>query len=471
MKNQSKLVKVLTLIVSLVLLFSAVCLVVGAQEDDYTGNIEYLNIQYGDTIAVLIAVDASTADSKSVSVMYVDAYGVEREAKFYQNMEIDGVIYPVYYTAGIAAKDLGQYISVTVYKDGQATDSKQISVAQYLYARLYRDGFINATEGKDLNKKNLYLKHLEYAACAEQSLWNDKDENANAQRTLVTDKVYVYANGVVLDKNVYEKSEAITLTYTGTAPEGYIFNGKWSSTVGGESVVNDGEAFYPTVHAVYAPCFEAAALSYYDSANAGTRFNFDDGNKPSSVVMNSAGGTNPATVSVKADENENYVLYDNNTKKNFGYALTTGDSNKYSAGKYVFEADVCFDAVSNVSGGSLYGGLLGEFYYNGETTPTTRNNGGICYNAVTYIDESTYTWFGQTLNIGTTYKIALVYDIETNKCSVYVDNIFVAEDSFTRTNTDDSVFYGVFFLSRQAGGCKYSLDNVYLGVIDGVIAE
>ena len=86
---------------------------------------------------------------------------------------------------------------------------------------------------------------------------------------------------------------------------------------------------------------------------------------------------------------------------------------------------------------------------------------------------TTYGWYGATLNIGETYKVAIVYDVETGKVDFYVDGVLVSDDMnahATKVVADKSLFYGVFFYPRK-DGCKFTLDNVYLGVIDGVIAE
>ena len=477
MKKTTKLV--LMFLASLIALVSVFCITSFATESEETLDVSLIkNIAVTDKIQALYAVKADeniTVESAKLTVCDEDNNVVWSGFGVAENLaQFGGETYIVFYTNRVALYEIANFYYVQLDVNGVKSAVTSYSVAEYLFDKLYKDGFANKTEadGKDFNRKNFYNGLVQTGENAYEIINND------AKRS-IADLVYVIAEGASLEKKIYTAGETVTLTYTGTAPAGYDFTGKWSSSIAGESIVNDGEAFVPSTHAVYTPCFEETipsgpVLPYYDNEAVypGVRYDFNDGVKPSAVVMNNAGGTTPTTVSVKEDATGNYVLYDNNTKKNFGFALTTGDSNKYSAGKYVFEADVCFDAVSNVaSGGSLFAGLLGEFYYNGESTPTTRNNGGICYSTVNYVDESTYTWFGQTLSIGTTYKIALVYDIEINKCSVYVDGQLVAEESFTRTNTDDSVFYGVFFLSRQSGGCKYSLDNVYLGVIDGVVAE
>ena len=212
--KKTRIAKIFVLILSLALLVgSAVCVMASADEGDYS--IKSVNISHGDKIRVLVAVDAPVEEAANITVSYV--YGGETlTAKYWKNVDIyqDGTEYPVYYTVGISAKDMGEDIIAKV-GNGEA---KNISVAQYLYQRLYKDGFINATEEKEVNKKNLYLKLLDYGARAQTVLWNNKAENANNQRTLVTD--YSYAdvtdgtvNGVAGAALV---KGAATVNYTGT---------------------------------------------------------------------------------------------------------------------------------------------------------------------------------------------------------------------------------------------------------------
>ena len=193
MKN-TKLLKILVPVLSLALLMCAVIgFSVSAETADPTNEIVSMNIAHGDTIQVLVAVDAPVDNLANVTVKYTVAGGEEKTATYWQEMDVYGTAYPVWYTEGISAKDLGQDVIATVYVDGVASDSYNANVGTYLYSKLYKENYINATDTKDINRKNLYLNLINYAASAEQTLWNDKDENAENQRVLLTDKFYVYA--------------------------------------------------------------------------------------------------------------------------------------------------------------------------------------------------------------------------------------------------------------------------------------
>jgi len=195
MKN-TKLTRIFVLILSLALLVgSAIGIAASAEETD-TYAIKAINIAHGDRTQILIAVDAVGVDESEIEVKYTVG-GTTKVANFYDNIDIygDGNVYPVYYTAGIAAKDCGQAVVAEAHKAGAtpaAPQYKNVSVADYLFGKLYKEGFITATEGEDLDKKNLYLEFIEYIASAEEVLWNMKPENADKQRTLLTDVNYVY---------------------------------------------------------------------------------------------------------------------------------------------------------------------------------------------------------------------------------------------------------------------------------------
>ena len=185
--KKMKLTKIFVLILSLALLIgSAVCVAASAEDEgEYT--IKSVNIAHGDKIRVLIAVDAPVERAEDITVNYT-FNGAEYTATYWKNVAIyaesgDDTLYPVYYTVGIAAKDMGEDVIARI---GDSAATKNISVATYLYQRLYKDGIINATEGKDLNKKNFYVDMLEYGAKAQTVLWNALAENADNQRPLVT---------------------------------------------------------------------------------------------------------------------------------------------------------------------------------------------------------------------------------------------------------------------------------------------
>ena len=169
--RKSKALKILFLILSIALLVgSAIGIATSAEEGD-TYEIKAINIAHGDRIQVLIAVDAPIEDAANIEVKYTIG-GTEKVATYWKNIDIygDGVEYPVYYTTGISAKDIGESVIAEAHKSG-ATDytpkTRDVSVVEYLFTKLYKEGYIIATEGADANRKTLYLELIDYGAAAQ----------------------------------------------------------------------------------------------------------------------------------------------------------------------------------------------------------------------------------------------------------------------------------------------------------------
>ncbi|MBO5101532.1 MAG: hypothetical protein J6C39_03290 [Clostridia bacterium] len=238
MKNK-RTVKLLILALSLMLLIgSALGIASSADTDSGSADIIAANIIYGDRVQLAFAVDVGTASAEGVNLYYhvsTPVLGVEPkvatllEGKTYAE---GGKSYPIYVTEGIPVKDIGDKVYAFAAEAGSALpeepDYTVYSVAEYLYTRLYRDGYITKTvyDGKEYNRKRLYELLLEYGAQAQTVLVNDV---SGANETLVTDYVYVsVVGGTIGDSGVtsalYDGETRITLT----APEGK--EGAWQLT-------------------------------------------------------------------------------------------------------------------------------------------------------------------------------------------------------------------------------------------------
>ena len=252
--RKSKALKILFLILSIALLVgSAIGIATSAEEGD-TYEIKAINIAHGDRIQVLIAVDAPIEDAANIEVKYTIG-GTEKVATYWKNIDIygDGVEYPVYYTTGISAKDIGESVIAEAHKSG-ATDytpkTRDVSVVEYLFTKLYKEGYIIATEGADANRKTLYLELIDYGAAAQQSLWNDVLDNADNQRVLLTDRYYVFVNEGTIDGRdhvILNGGGTVDLTYTGAEGANAWKVTSWVHGVGTSTVV------YTDTVEIYAP--------------------------------------------------------------------------------------------------------------------------------------------------------------------------------------------------------------------------
>ena len=233
MKNS--LTKLFVTVLSIVLLIGAVAgiSVLANEADAY--DIKSINIVHGDTTTVLIAVDLPSdtelTEAPDVEVAYTfGGYDLKAEFHSYQYIAKYGAYYPVYYTVGIPAKDMGEAVVAEAHKAGTtpaAPSYAETSVADYLYTRLYRDGIVSATAGDDADRRGMYLALLEYGSYAQKVLWNNLEENADNQRTLVTDLIYVTAKGATVNGKtsvLLEKSEALTVAAK-AVPAQYKSNG------------------------------------------------------------------------------------------------------------------------------------------------------------------------------------------------------------------------------------------------------
>lgn len=498
--------RILILALSLVILVGAMVGFSSSAEDtEYTNEIVSMNIAYGDTVQVLIALDAPIDNQDGITVKYIDPNGDEQTATYWKTMDVKGTNRPVWYTKGISAKDLGQDVVATVYVDGEAISTANVSVAHYLYTKLYKEGYINAQSETDLHKKALYQNLLTYAASAETVLWNDKAENASNQRVLITDKMFVYAKdgtvdaGKTADADVLTKDEQFTLNFTGTVPEGYEFTGIWLSSVDGTSVIKDGVATKPTVHGVYEPVFNPSthtAGKYYASATEGTRYDFD-------TKLNLS-GDNQADLSVYNAETNPTGILANELSASDGYASLVTDKFSTldnSTGELVFNMTSTdwtgFNIANKVdtvgSAGSKY---IAEFdftyidstAYTGTSStddvafyigPTSYNENSTYMHSITHAkfeaDREVMMFGNVPVAKGKTYTIRIETDVDGNY-ALYVNDVLAADKPAYYTNEanipadyDEYLYAGFGFTVRQrhAGDSfSFSVDNFYMGTID-----
>ena len=475
MKN-TKLTKIFVLVLSLALLIgSAIGIATSAETAEPTYEIKSMNISHGDTTIVLVAVDAPVTGSapSNVTVKYVDANGEEQTAKYYGDMDVYGTTYPVWYTKGIPAKDLGQDVVATVYVDDVAGDTTNVSVAEYLYGKLYKEGYINATDTKDINKKNLYLNLLDYAASAETVLWNDKDENASNQRVLITDKFYVYAEGATIDADktvssgVFATAQTVTLTATGTAPTA------WEVTTYDENNVATTTLLYSnslTVdkHTVIKPA--SGGKYYLDNSIEGTRYDFSDAADYGTDKMYAKeSGTTSETV--LASVSDGALKFDSNGTKWKTFALATTEA---TGTKYIFETDFVWTGGSYLNDYDLlFMGFLGEHdsvypnqqfnkYLHAKFDSENADNLLIGYGA---------SWASLTRNVN--YNLRFEYVVSTGVIGLYVNDVAVAMGNGTtdtsKYNPTDATYeaFGLYTRNISAnatGDLEFTLDNVYMGV-------
>ena len=265
MKNK-KLTKIFVAILSLALLVGAAIGITAGAEDAETYAIKSINVAHGDTTNILIAVDAPVEEAANIEVIYTFD-GTEYVASYYKNVDIynDGTEYPVFFTKGIGAKDCGQSVIAEAHKKGTnpaVLQYRDVSVAEYLFTKLYVEDYISATEGEDLEKRNLYVEFIEYISSAEEVLYNYK--NPDTPRKLLNTRTFIYAQEAYVSQvggNSGFVNGAVALDYTGTA-ENQV--GWYVSTASGTDLVF-GNVLNLTESATVKPCFIDSVMDFEDA--------------------------------------------------------------------------------------------------------------------------------------------------------------------------------------------------------------
>lgn len=227
--KKTRITKAFLLLISFALLIASVVGISASAEEAETFSIKKVSIAHGERTFVLMAVDVSMEEADNVEVKYtID--GAEFVAKRYDSNYVDNATstsYPVFYTHGISPQDIGEDIIAEAHKIGAVDYTPvefNVSIAEYLYNQLYAEGLISATSGADLSYKTLCQAHLVYGAAAQQALHNEKAENADNQKVLITERSYVYSafatiNGTTAKELILPgKTGSVTLTANENAP-------------------------------------------------------------------------------------------------------------------------------------------------------------------------------------------------------------------------------------------------------------
>lgn len=192
----NKFTRLFVVVLTLALLVGAVVGITASAND---GDVAYEekdlilshNVSYADYMHLYVAIDSTLAVDAEGITAKIEMNGVTYDGVAADASEYENAPGHVIRTPGVAAKDMLDTIKITVYYTGTVdgapvnyTDSVEYSVAQYFFERLYKNGVIDATEGQDLARKNLYSAALSYGAAAQNLLTSDTE--------LISNKIYVW---------------------------------------------------------------------------------------------------------------------------------------------------------------------------------------------------------------------------------------------------------------------------------------
>ena len=252
MKNS--ITKSLTLVISLALLVCGIFAVSASADDKASANIELVTLNYGGEVRIAYTLSLSGITAENVvlkiydnAALTGDPYVSEFSGEYYEEE------YPIYYSKGISAKDLADYMwAVPCDKSSGAVLGRacRYSVAHYCNATL-----IDANAAEDL--KALAEDLLTYGASAQQRLINIGNI---ASEPLVTEYNYVYTttNGVTLDgysAGLYAPGAKVVPSYSGNKTVSAWIVTNADGTSYSVSTSDAANGFTVTQNAIIAPEF------------------------------------------------------------------------------------------------------------------------------------------------------------------------------------------------------------------------
>lgn len=444
----------------LVLLASlAICSVafVASAEEEVNPTIIGKNILYTDKTAIQIAVDPKTVDTDVVLV--VTAPNGKSVTYSSYDVATDAAVAGAYvFTVnGVPASAISDVFTFVVKSAGKESAPFNYSVAEYFYERLYSDGIVKATEGKNAARKSFYETYIANGAAA-QDLFRNFDQNGNyvGGTTLVTDYTVLAVEKGTLDggREVMLSTEALASTVTANAAlaSDKTFTGKWTVTTYGETetekVIANGEeadaaAGYVTV---VTPVYSDAFGDFYNGSAAGRRYDYDvDGTKLFTV-------DNPSAAT-SAIENGSLVFSKIHGAGGEAY-LNFGDLNSKNT-IFVFEADTRFSGFTK---GSTAVGKI-RFQLSGLDEQITVSHTG---DLITFTAE---TGTGSVvIKENEWHNIRFELDVANRVYNIFVNNEYkgTITSKGTKTSTSARVLY--YLLANGADGVV-ELDNIYYGYV------
>lgn len=224
--------KIILLVLSLALLVGG-AISISVSADTTAPKIISKNVKADGNFSLMFAIDPATVTGEDVTVTIYnqDPTGLEGDpltaatvqtitkaatATTTEDLDGDGTADDeiiVIETKGVAAKDIADVWYIVTESNGVKSDVTTYSVKEYAFERLYKDGTVNATEGKAYYQKEFYLDILEIGSSAQELLVNYP--NSTDER-LANEYIYVYVkNGTFeelgADRGFVEEGTTLTI--------------------------------------------------------------------------------------------------------------------------------------------------------------------------------------------------------------------------------------------------------------------
>ena len=499
MKNR-KYSKIIVLALSLALLVGAkLCVAANAES---TPEILAKNIEYGDTLKFMIAVDPATVGGEGTTVTFSVYEGNPDDngrllgtpaVAEYQNTSATnlGVDYAYVATAscGVSPLAYGENYYLVAECDG-AKSVVQYSVVEYFLERLYVDGIAKATEGEELLQKSIYENAIAYGSSVQKYAAFEGKFNG----TIVEDYRYVSveggtANGIA--SGVFAKGTTVTLSANAKGWQATTASDGVTAKIDGTSyTVNDNvlintyvrpldlaESYYATKKAAGETVIDYNGLAFWKLCvrnGSATLKALDFSNQMSDYVNHTY--LIPATVDGRSvyelgKEPSNHTIPEvafynlNSTDKNCvvfesDVMLHVAESDQITAARQYFSR---FGFMSNYNRGGNY---------DGGNSVTAKNM--IHYAEVSgAFDTEANAWKelkynNQSFESDVWYRIAMEYYKAEGVIKYYVDGYLIAT---VEVEANLECNNAVFQLQGQAHGSRIYFDNTYMGTVDKHIAK
>ena len=360
-----------------------------------------------------------------------------------------------------------------VVKSGDSeSDAFTYSVAEYFYERLYSDGIVNATAGKDAARKAFYETYLANGAAA-QELFRNYDENGNyvGGTAFVTDyNVLAVKDGVLANgREVLLSTEDITSTVSANAAlaANKFFTGKWTVTTYGATVttqtIADGDSITVSGKVSVAPVYTDATGEYFLSDANGSRLDYDAAGvvAPSggdiSAFTNSAGNVT-AELGIK-DGALVFKKILNGSGSGAKFRWTYGGSySSYTTPVHIVEFDMMLSGVTYTAKDFA---TIEIHNAKKKIVINMRRSGNEIKLYTSSVDD------GITISQNEMYNLRFECDYANNQLVYCINNEVVKVSNVTYATSSSSCVWIANYYEAY-GGQTFTFDNVYLGFTEDV---
>ena len=479
MKKSMKIFSIL--LVSLITLISVVCVTAFATEAEETLDITLKkNIAVTDKIQAMYAVKADeniTVDNTTLTVYDKDP-SAEGAAIVWEGkgvsenlVQFGGDEYIVFYTNRVALYGMAEFFYVQVESNGVKSTVETYSVAEYLFDRLYKDGFVNKTEddGKDYSRKMFYEDLVRTGKSSFDVLTHTVEKS-------IADLAYVYVDGATLADGsvtaVVDKNSTITL---GTLP----FGKSWLITnyPSGEVTETKESALVLDGYKVITLVSNLGNGKYFSDASFGASAKYDYNNitpTKENVIHSSTADyvLNPTYLEVKEG-----VL----AAKGAAFGLNNGGSKNGTT--YVFETDFFMEGTTSTKTGTQTAAWMGisatdrkkDTFFLGYSINYTADEDGFV-NEITLNEYKSGTAL-TTISTDQWYNLRFEYtpvegDTYSGQVKLYVNDVEVKSyktgNGYGAISNESFECFGIDIRGESSSGISttYKFDNTFMSAID-----